>query len=71
MKTAEEIADYLMGTCKSLDDALEELDSEGADTIAFCLDLDSRIFCCEVCSWWSEISDMASDMICMDCEDGR
>lgn len=71
MKTAEEIADYLMGTCKSLDDALEELDSEGADDMAFCLQLDGLVFCCDVCSWWSCVSEMGSDMVCLECEDGR
>lgn len=73
MKTisAEDIAESLQGTCKSLTEALEEHDAEKLeDDMAFCLEIDQLVFCCESCSWWSEMSEMSdeSDMICVECD---
>ena len=72
MKIREDIIYELQGSCKSLLEVLEfhecehlELDSD------FLAELDSRIFCCELCNWWMEISEMAEDAqdrwICEEC----
>lgn len=69
----EELAYDLAGTCQSLDMALENLferplESLEPDDLA---ELDSKVFLCRVCDWWSEISDMSNDpeqdWVCEDC----
>lgn len=72
MKTVDEIASELQGSCHSLNEVLERNNMEGADNDAeFCASLDSLVFCCECCNWWCEVSEMADDGgaqgICFDC----
>lgn len=70
--TTEDIIYELQCSCKSL---YEVLESNGCEHLeldsAFCAEIDSRIFCCEDCNWWMEISEMAENeqgrWICEDC----
>lgn len=69
-KTAEDIADELQGTCMSMTEVLERHEMEGAEDDAdFCYGIDSRIFCCELCGWWLEISEMCPDHDEWKCDD--
>lgn len=72
MKTVEEIAEILRGSCESLGNVLEREDMDGMDNDAeFCARLDSLVFCCETCDWWHEQSEMGQRnddrWICEDC----
>jgi len=59
MKTVEEIADELRGSCQMLSSVLERHDMDGADNDSdFCARLDALVFCCEICDWWHEQSEM-------------
>lgn len=74
-KRAEQVADELRGTCKHLNDVAtdEELDSQ-----EFCLELDDRVFLCECCEWWFELSELSESsienethkLVCDQCEPG-
>lgn len=74
MKTVEEIAEELRGSCQSLTLVLERNDMDGADNdSAFCAQLDALVFCCEACEWWCEQSEMGDRKddrwICQECTD--
>lgn len=63
------IIEGLQGTCNSL-----EADEDHAgllNDLDFCALLDSLVFCCELCNWWCELSEMGNDGnsngICRDC----
>ncbi len=76
MKTPEDIAHELRGTCKHLSAILEENDMDGADNdLEFCRRLDAVVFCCESCEWWCEVDEMAeegdSHGVCFDCSEGE
>ena len=64
-KSADEIINYLVGTCNSFDP------SEYSDEIVS--EVDNHIFCCEECGWWCEMSEMSDDeehdWTCSDCVD--
>lgn len=57
----ERIADNLRGTCKTLAQALNDLELPECleSDIQFCETLDNHVFCCETCDWWCELSEMA------------
>lgn len=72
MKTVDQIADELRGTCMSLQEVLERNDMDGEDNnLDFCHALDALVFCCETCNWWYEQHEMADDVrgrwICEEC----
>ena len=72
MKTVEEIAEELRGTCKILTFVLEQNDMDGMDNdSAFCSQLDAIVFLCECCEWWHEQSEMGDRnddrWICQEC----
>lgn len=72
-EAASACADSLMGTCMSINDATSRLECEGIeDDPAFCAELDAQVFECQLCGWWSCISELAdnSDQSCLDCVDG-
>lgn len=70
------LADYLMGTCNSLDGALDalfgidsamELHAESLEL------LENEVFLCSECGWWAETSeteDRDGDVVCQDCFGG-
>jgi len=74
----DEIIEYLQGSCKSLDEAvdtfypgLDSMDLEDEHYEA----IDNALFLCEECGWWCEVGDYAMDQdmeivgenICGDC----
>lgn len=70
--SADEVIHELLGSCKSLFEVLEFHNTEHLELDhSFCAEIDSRIFCCESCNWWCEISEMVDDAsdrwVCEDC----
>lgn len=67
----DEVINYLLGTCKSLVEGLaacgiSELNDRELEY------LDSEIFECDACGWWSETCErnlLNGDAICDDCLD--
>lgn len=65
----DEVIEYLQGTCKSIDEALNEcLDDEEVQWMSdvenemeFCGFIDERIFNCARCGWWCETGDWITD----------
>lgn len=73
---AEEVADTLVGTCLSLGQGLEMcgVDESAVDNEDFCSELDSRVFCCEGCGWWTPAEDLHDEtgrMLCDECAPGE
>lgn len=69
----EEIITYLEGSCLSLTEGVSQVVHNDADdtwlTQAQRERLDSRIFECEDCGWWHDVSEMAEDSwSCLDCK---
>lgn len=50
---AEQAAEQLQGTCKSIPDLGEEFE-DAANEQAFCNKLDELVFECQCCNWWCE-----------------
>jgi hypothetical protein len=65
----EQLIHELQGTCNSLDTLLERNAPQLIDHLPFLHYLDNQIFCCEICNWWLEISEMADNdrWECRDC----
>ena len=70
-QAADKVANYLSGTCMSLEKALEQCDlpedlNMNSD---FCTRLDSIVFQCACCEWWFEIGEMSAsvDWTCEEC----
>ena len=75
---ATKVADFLNGTCATLSGVLVEFEAEDADEdTEFCQALDDKVFCCDTCGWWHELSELASnddgtdavDLVCQECAD--
>lgn len=66
-KMAEELADDLRGTCKSL--PLDYMDMP----LEFHRYLDDRVFLCATCGWWYDASEESEDQygeqVCLECEE--
>lgn len=71
-KLWDEIVQHLNGSCNSLTQTLDLFGAEYLeDDMEFLEYLDSEIFCCETCGWWSELSELGhneSAQTCIDCE---
>ena len=73
-KFLEGIVEDLMGSCQSLEDALDkhymELDDLSMKDLEY---IDDAIFVCDCCGWWydlGEISIIIEDaLVCMGCEE--
>ena len=68
--TWKQIIHDLNGTCDSLEDALLRADAEQLrDHMPFLEYLDKSIFCCDICNWWLDLSEMADNdnWGCRDC----
>lgn len=64
----EEVCDQLVGTC--LDIRAIITDEEFANE-AFLLELDRKVFKCDVCGWWFQVADKSANTsatTCYDCE---
>lgn len=65
---AETLISDLQGTCKSLDDVLEDLGYDiGTVPFEVLQILDNNILRCECCEWWVEISECNEEGVCSDC----
>lgn len=70
---AEQVADALQGTAKSLES--EAIEAE-CDDLEFLREIDDRVFLCETCGWWCELSELSRksedneqhQLVCDDCE---
>lgn len=68
------IIEDLRGSCQNLDEPLENYDAFHLEhDMDFLNYLDDRIFCCESCGWWYEISEQSDKfddrLICENCEE--
>lgn len=67
-----EVAEYLRGTCKSLEDGLQTEFGEDADAMDFDIELlrelDDAVMNCESCNWWVETGEIDDDGNCTDCQ---
>lgn len=70
---AHKVADALLGTCMTLEHVIQiELETEDTDAVQtpeFTDELDNTVFCCDLCSWWCEISEESDTEggCCTDC----
>lgn len=62
----QEIVDNLNGTCSSILNVLNEGEEETKELNDY---IDQRIFECETCGWWCELSEMSEseEWSCTDC----
>lgn len=70
----KEVADRLQGTCRSLDDVLQEVfDDENVDLIGVDIELlhelDDITQECQGCNWWFETSELNDEQLCGDCRE--
>lgn len=70
------VAEYLVGTAKSLEEGIAacDLPEDLIDNSAFLGAIDDAIFMCERCGWWCEQYEAnenpnGGDDICDDCKD--
>lgn len=67
------VAERLMGTCKNLDDVVQDVfEDEGLDAtsdidIKLLYELDETVMLCESCGWWCEPVELDDEQICEDC----
>jgi hypothetical protein len=69
-REAMSVADELNGTCRSLDEVLEDRRLDMLLYVqAFLDELDQHAWKCETCDWWCEPSEMCDDDpgYCTDC----
>lgn len=68
-----DLADYVRGTCLSIEEALAVFDisSDEVDTclVESVLSADHEIFRCDTCGWWFEIDECETRdaLLCLDC----
>lgn len=71
MTTPHEIANYLTGTCTTLNEALTVHNAEHLESNdKFCSQLDAMVFCCEACGYWRDVGEMSDNVeyYCDECE---
>ncbi len=65
MKTPQEVADDLIGTCDDFEKAAgEPLENFNAQ---WCAEFDTLAMLCDQCGWWVEASEMNDDQYCCEC----
>ncbi len=69
---ADEIVHQLLGTCRGIDELLDEGEDPYDDVLTGAID--AEIFCCDDCGWWCEIceanveeSAKRNNDVCTDC----
>lgn len=66
----DELCEYLLGTCESLEWGMEKI--LDADFESFSTEdlhyIDDRISTCQVCGWVYNTYDVNEDYVCADCE---
>lgn len=69
----DSVCEYLIGTCESVDHALELHEQEATDDnrAAVLERMDDFGFRCESCGWWCETGDYSpvADDVCAECGD--
>lgn len=69
----EELADYLQGTCMSLEEGLGAKGLGEELSVADAQYLDSLVFLCSACGWWCEASEAnespSGEDVCDDCDE--
>lgn len=67
-EAATQAAEQLQGTCNAIYNLGPEFE-ELQNNDVFCARLDELVFCCTVCEWWREQSEMSEneDWICNEC----
>lgn len=68
-----DLAEFLLGTCGSLEYALEALGLTEDPTVADHMAIDGEVLECDECNWWVEASEVDEDGRCEQCavEAGR
>mgnify|MGYP000188636058 CR=1 FL=1 len=73
----EEFLQYIQGTCKTLDEAVQAVYGEEFDSDSLSEEqttaLDNEHLLCPQCGWWVEPSEMvevSGEDVCSDCDDG-
>lgn len=66
------VAEALLGTCKSLDEQLQEEFEDESPTIEampveLLHELDGMVWRCSVCDWWVEPHEVDDDDVCDEC----
>ncbi|RUQ67298.1 hypothetical protein ELZ19_06895 [Brucella abortus] len=67
---AEELAQQLLGTCRTVSEIDETADDELMHREGLAEALDERVLCCHTCGWWCESHEIDDDGNCEDCQDG-
>lgn len=64
---AQEVAEDLKGTARSLSDFATDEEIQNKD---FMEELDQHVFECEVCNWFCDVDEMAEGdgLVCVECE---
>lgn len=65
--TGRDAAEELIGTCKELNDVVD--DPALLDDLAFLNEVDQHALQCDVCGWWDETSEFCEDELqtCREC----
>jgi hypothetical protein len=71
-KLTQELIEYLIGTCQSLDEGMSTLEIEDEELIDLEM-IDDQMFRCEECSWWCEAGTWSEwqDGVCNECSPGH
>lgn len=66
-----ELIEYLQGSCKTLQEGLNDIFGEDFDEDQLTEEdhqfIDDSIFNCETCGWWYEVADSTEDNNCISC----
>ena len=69
------VAEAIMGTCKNLDDFIEDEFGEGITAgdldIELLRTLDDITMECQGCGWWCESGDLDDEQVCSDCNEDQ
>lgn len=67
----DRVAEFLLGTCMSVDDGLQKIFGEDVELTDFETSLleylDEQTMCCEQCGWWCESHELNDDQVCREC----
>lgn len=66
MRSAEEIAEELVGTAKCLNDVVSP---EEANDASLMDDVQCLVVECETCNWWVDADDVDEEGDCLECQD--
>lgn len=65
------VGEDLLGTCQSVEDALQKQFGEDVELHDFetslLEELDDQTMCCEECGWWCETGFLNDEQVCIEC----